>query len=88
MRIALIGLALTTLALPAAIEPAEAQRSPRPWCLNTGFDGPSAGVPDCSYHTLEQCMASIGGGGDSCSRNPALEWDRREGRRTEPPRRR
>jgi hypothetical protein len=86
MRIALTGLAVLTL-VPVTVEVAEAQRQPRPWCLQTGRGGPGGGIPDCSYHTQQQCLQSIGGGGDGCFVNPALGWDRIEGKRyAQPPR--
>ena len=86
MRIVLFGLALATIALPAAVEPAAAQ--PRPWCLEAGQNGPGGGLLDCTYYTLEQCRAAIGGGADGCLQNPALGWDRLQGRRPTPPPRR
>ena len=89
MRIVLMGLAVATALLSAGIEAADAQRSsPRPWCLRTGDTGPTGGLNDCSYYTLEQCRASAGTGADSCFANPDLAWDRLEGRQTrQPPRR-
>jgi Protein of unknown function (DUF3551) len=85
MRIALIGLAVLTMTLPAGVEPADAQSQPRPWCLQSGRGGPGGGLPVCTYYTQEQCLQSIGGGGDGCFQNPALGWDRIEGRRGAPP---
>lgn len=86
MRIALIGLAVLTM-MPASVDVAEAQRPPAPWCLQTGRGGPGGGIPDCSYYTLDQCRQSIGGGGDGCFSNPAIGWDRIEGKRyAQPPR--
>lgn len=86
MRNALIVLVVMAATLPAGVDPADAQRQPRPWCLtHGGNDGPGGGLPDCTYHTLAQCMASRAGS-DGCSQNPALGWDRIEGRRTTPPR--
>ena len=84
MRIVLIGLATLTIVLPVTVELAHAQRDPRPWCLQAGRGGPGGGLPDCSYYTLQQCRAAIGGGGDGCSQNPALGWDRIEGKRSRP----
>ena len=87
MRIALIGFAVLTIILPADIETAEAQSSPRPWCIQTGQDGPGGGIPECSFYTQQQCLASVGGGTDGCFPNPALGWDRIEGNRyAQPPR--
>ena len=72
MRIALIGFAVLTIILPASIGPAEAQSSPRPWCIQADQGGPGGGIPECSYQTLQQCLASVGGGTDGCFQNPAL----------------
>ncbi|MPZ37410.1 MAG: DUF3551 domain-containing protein [Rhizobiales bacterium] len=85
MRIVLIGLAVLTVILPANVELASAQ--PRPWCLQSGRGGPGGGLPDCTYYTLQQCLASRGGGTDGCMQNPAIGWDRIEGKRyAQPPR--
>ena len=84
MRMLLIGLAIVTVVLPASIEPAQTQRSPRPWCLQAGKGGPGGGLPMCTYYTLEQCRMSIGGGAENCFPNPALAWDRLEGKRATP----
>ena len=87
MRIALISLAFLTIVLPAGIETAAAQTPPRPWCMQAGQGGPGGGIPECSYYTLQQCLASVGGGTDGCFENPALAWDRIEGKRyAQPPR--
>lgn len=80
-----MGLAAITLLLVVGMEPASA--ASRPWCLISGRAGPGGGIPDCSYQTLQQCMGSIGGGTDRCTENPALAWDRLEGKRSsQPPR--
>jgi hypothetical protein len=84
MRIALISLAVLTVTLSAGIELASA--APRPFCMQAGRGGPGGGIPDCSFHTMEQCLASRGGGTDGCFANPALMWDRIEGKRTQQPR--
>ena len=68
MRIALIGLAVITIMLPAGVELASAQ--PRPWCLQTGRGGPGGGIPDCTYYTLQQCRATVSGIGGYCKPNP------------------
>jgi hypothetical protein len=81
MRIALIGFAALAIVLPAVLETAEAQSPPKPWCLQSGRGGPGGGLPDCTYYTLQQCRASIGGGAEGCFQNPALAWDRIEGKR-------
>jgi len=86
MRMMFLGLAFVTMVL--GIAPAEAQQTTRPWCLRTGGEGPTGGLNDCSYYTLEQCRGAIGGGNDHCFANPDLGWDQREGRRTVTPLRR
>jgi len=81
MRIPLIGFAFLAIVLPAGVETAAAQSPPKPWCLQAGRGGPGGGLLDCTYYTLQQCRASMGGGTDGCSQNPALAWDRIEGKR-------
>jgi hypothetical protein len=76
----LIGLATLMTVLPVSVDLARAE--PRPWCLQAGRGGPGGGLLDCTYHTLQQCLGAVGGGTDSCTRNPALLWDEREGKRT------
>ena len=80
MRIVLIGLAFVTMALTAGVEPASAQ--PRPWCFRGGEHSPGGGLLVCAYQTLEQCRATVAGGSEGCVENPALAWDRIEGKRT------
>jgi hypothetical protein len=85
MRTALIGLTVLSAVLMASIEAASA--APRPWCLQAGRGGPGGGLLDCMYYTLQQCLASRGGGADGCVENPAIGWDRIEGKRSpQPPR--
>lgn len=85
MRIVLIGLAILTM-VPATVELADAQsRPPRPWCLQSGRGGPGGGLPVCTYYSFEQCMQSVGGGTDGCFPNPAIGWDRIEGRSYQQP---
>jgi hypothetical protein len=54
------GLAVTALA--AGLQPAAAA----PFCLQSTAN---QGMPMCSYHTWEQCMASRNGGADNCNLN-------------------
>ena len=86
--IILIGFAVVTMSVPATVQPSGAQsHPPRPWCLQAGHGGPGDGIPDCTYYTQQQCMQSVAGGGDGCFPNPALGWDRVEGRGyAQPPR--
>jgi hypothetical protein len=85
MRNIVIGLAaVVVMSLPATVAPAAPQ--PRPWCLQGGEHSPGGGLLVCTYQTLEQCRGSIGGGDEACVQNPALLWDRIEGRRSPPPR--
>jgi len=84
MRMALIAFAVLAV-LPVGIESAVAQRAP--YCLTTaGGGGTGDGLPDCTYHTLQQCLAARGGGGDGCMPSQWVAWDRLEGKRAVPPR--
>jgi len=86
MRIVLISFAVLTV-MSATTEMAEAQSPPKPWCLQAGRGGPGGGLLDCTYYTLQQCLGAVGGGTDGCTQNPALAWDRIEGKRyAQPPR--
>lgn len=84
MRIASIGLAIGLAPPFVSVEPAVAAE--RPWCLQGGQGAPGGDLPDCAYYTEAQCRASIGGGGDGCFPNPALAWDRLQGKRQPPTR--
>ena len=42
------------------------------WC-NQG-NAMTGGVMDCSYWSLQQCLASARGVGGTCGPNPAYEW--------------
>jgi Protein of unknown function (DUF3551) len=46
---------------------------PHAYCIQGGR-GSTGGMLMCSYDTWEQCLASIGGGDESCSRNPEIGW--------------
>jgi hypothetical protein len=63
--------------------PAAAQQYP--WCLVV-MSGNGDGGEFCYYTTLEQCRASIAGGGQFCSRNPAFSSGSGQprGRRSQP----
>ena len=62
MRHTLIVPALATVALLAGGQPGNAAA----FCLVSSV---YMGIPECTYHTWEQCRASIGGGGDYCELN-------------------
>jgi Protein of unknown function (DUF3551) len=68
----LAGLGIVATALAAGMQPSSAE--PRPYCLQAGRGGPGGGLPDCTYRTLAQCRASVGGGADYCYENPELLW--------------
>ena len=87
MRMIVTGIAFAVVALAAATE-ANAQRQPRPWCFRGGEHSIGGGLLDCSYQTLAQCRATATLAGEGCEPNPALGWDRLEGKGTrQPPRR-
>jgi hypothetical protein len=67
-----IGLGALMVVSTAGMQQSEA-RDPLPYCLQGGRAS-TGGMLDCSYFTWEQCLASISGGDESCSRNPELGW--------------
>ena len=70
MRKVLIGLAALSAATAANMGPSAAQsKGPKPWCIANGAFG--AGSMDCTYWTLQQCLASASGAGGTCRENPA-----------------
>ena len=85
MRLAVVGLFTVAAALATDVQPSVAQHNAQFCLINNGRD--SSGMPDCSYHTLAQCRASIAGGGYYCTENPNYRGPRRgrtEGRSWEP----
>lgn len=71
-----IGLTTAAIAIVAGMHSAEAQtqREPRPYCMSGNKS--NGGMPECSFHTWEQCRANLHGGADHCYANPALAWHR------------
>jgi hypothetical protein len=47
------------------------------WCTDGGGVDEGAHL-ECSYYTLEQCMASARGRGQHCTENPDIAWRARE----------
>jgi hypothetical protein len=78
----LLGVGIAVAAMAADAQSSYAAE-PRPYCL-TGGRGTTAGIPDCSYYTWEQCWAAIGGGGDACMINPELAWRDHQRARNQP----
>ena len=74
MRLALTGL-ITAAALAAAAQSSSAQVA----FFNERFcaGGGDASIPDCSFYTWEQCIASARGLGLWCTTNPWWHGDRR-----------
>ena len=74
MRLALTGL-ITAAALAAAAQSSSAQVA----FFNERFcaGGGDASIPDCSFYTWEQCIASARGLGLWCAPNPWWHGDRR-----------
>jgi hypothetical protein len=60
------ALAAAAILANPAVAPAQAQGIDYPYCTVGGWatDG------NCSFYTLEQCMAFVQGVGGSCVRNP------------------
>ncbi len=65
MQKLLLAIAVMTAALAASATPGAAAE--RAYCLNGKATG---GVADCSYTSMAQCLASVGGGADGCYPNP------------------
>jgi len=84
MRNVIIGAAIAIAAVSAV--PTGAIAQPRPWCFRGGEHSPGGGLLVCTYHTLQQCQATVSGGSEHCVENPELAWDRLEGKRTKQPR--
>ena len=40
------------------------------YCSQTTGSGPGTGIPNCSFHTWQQCIASARGLGRYCMENP------------------
>ncbi len=75
MRIILASLAAMIAILTVNVETASAQNTTRPYCLRDGVNGP--GMWDCSYYSMEQCLATASGNGGSCQPNPWYQGPRR-----------
>ena len=81
MRIIVIGLVAVLVSATAAAA-ADVGRSgglyrpigPPEWCNQGNYM--TGGVMECSYHTLQQCLASQSGVGGTCIPNPWYEWAR------------
>lgn len=76
MRLIFAGLAAAIAILTVNVQSASAQPggTTRPFCIRDGIGG--AGSWDCSYHTWQQCLASVQGAGGSCQANPWYEGPR------------
>jgi len=71
-RVSLAIGTLTTLLLIVGAQQSEAQ-TPRPYCMQGGT-GTTGGMADCSFSSMQQCLATLSGGEGTCSANPALAW--------------
>jgi hypothetical protein len=73
MKLVLASVAAAIAILSVNVEPAAAQPggTKNPFCIRDGIGG--AGSWDCSYHTWQQCIASVRGAGGSCQANPWYE---------------
>ena len=76
MRQILIAFAALVAATAANINAGTAQSTgPKPWCIANGAFG--SGTMDCTYWTLQQCLASASGAGGTCRENPRYHGDPR-----------
>ena len=77
MRHIIAGLAVA-IALSAAFAlSASAQNTTRPYCIRDGAGG--SGMWDCSYYSMQQCLASASGTGGSCWENPNYKGPKKKG---------
>jgi len=79
MRIMAMGVAAVLVCATAALaadagRPHHRRGGPPQWC-NQG-NSVNGGMMECSYHTLQQCLAGASGVGGTCIPNPAYEWAR------------
>jgi hypothetical protein len=65
------AMALALLSIMAVTVPSRAETTwgPRAFCTVGGEESGPA-LPNCYYYTLEQCLASARGNGQSCTANP------------------
>jgi hypothetical protein len=76
MRLMLTIFAALAAISVAGVTSSDAQsKGPKPWCIANGAFG--AGSMDCTYWTLEQCLATSRGAGGVCRENPVLLWQQR-----------
>jgi uncharacterized protein DUF3551 len=70
LHFALIAIVTASAALAASASPGSAQESfyNKRFCAQGG-GGRGSGIPDCSYNTWEQCVASARGNGRYCAEN-------------------
>lgn len=83
MRYALLAFAVLLPAGTAAAQDYTSSQYCDPWCTQ----GRRSGSLDCSYHTIDQCLASASGTGAHCVTNPFLGQCRRGPARRAPRRR-
>jgi hypothetical protein len=73
MRVAVIGLVTIAAALATEIQSSSGEESffNERFCAAGGGGGPqgNSGVPDCSFHTWQQCIESARGLGRYCTEN-------------------
>lgn len=78
MRGFLVGAAVVLGLVAADVQSASAQNTTRPYCMRGGMFG--AGMWDCSYYSMQQCLASARGLNGSCERNPWYQGPKRKQR--------
>jgi len=88
MRFALMGLASAFAVLALGVPSSDAQESffNKRYCTFGGSEQ-SAGQPDCSYNTWEQCRASASGLARFCGENPYYAESKRSDDRQGDPKR-
>jgi hypothetical protein len=81
MRLALVRLVTIAAALSGVgVQSGGAQESffNERYCSQTTGSGPGTGIPDCSFHTWQQCIESARGLGRYCMDNPSWRGPRKQ----------
>jgi hypothetical protein len=77
MRSILVGFIVVVAALVVGNSTSQAGYNNR-WCTDGGGVDEGSHL-ECSYYTLEQCLASAWGRGQFCTENPDIAWQARRG---------
>jgi Protein of unknown function (DUF3551) len=78
MRVALIGIVTVAAAFAIHIQSGSGEESffNERYCTQGGSDRDNGGMPDCAFHTWQQCIESARGLGRYCAENPSWRGPR------------